>query len=599
VGTNQYSKALTYCHNILTNCVDVQEHFLSQVILADIYASMAMDAKDQDSEEAKTNWKNARDYASAALALSSEEISSINPEVMKEMRREALLIRADCENHAGQYKEAVNTNEVVRGTWPEKSGPLVRQVATILSERKEYSELMKKVESWGLENRLYWLALTDPSEFESFFHGANNMFQKAAKLTSLSEGSSDRTPVSARGTVLSDSLASMIRIYQEMIEYLGRKNQSACLRYRLACAYREVIGDDLSSKDILDTLLNGDSCYDPCIRGESELTLVGIRFDLATIIFEEFRASKGPQQKIALLNELEDIPNRRLGKALGRLELFNVGTAIIQGRMIRKVRSAPEYQEHMEKAFQTCMAALSDSVAWNDQASLIFLAKLLTCVKGLEMDAQIAISAQLSHVNTNLAQLGNEADDPDEGELSPKSPQAANGNVGGHKQFTAAKAEDASVAQAQKSDVKLRADDLKDSPKDALKDDPDSPERRPGRQEEDIMPWADICCAGCGKRCNSWAEMGPLYTCLICPLCDLCQECYDKRQALNRGDTSASWRSFCGKDHEYLKAPMPGWRGVKDGVMTIGEQPQEFKVWLEGLRDKRWGEAWAEFWKGA
>ena len=117
--------------------------------------SMAEDAKDQHSEEVKTNWKKARDYASAALALSSEEISSINPEVMKEMRWKALLIRADCENHAGQYKEAVNTNEVARGTWPEKSGPLLRRVATILNEREEYSELMKKVESWGLENRLY------------------------------------------------------------------------------------------------------------------------------------------------------------------------------------------------------------------------------------------------------------------------------------------------------------------------------------------------------------------------------------------------------------------------------------------------------------
>jgi hypothetical protein len=36
--------------------------------------------------------------------------------------------------------------------------------------------------------------------------------------------------------------------------------------------------------------------------------------------------------------------------------------------------------------------------------------------------------------------------------------------------------------------------------------------------------------------------------------------------------------SFCGKDLKYLKAPMQGWKGVKVGVMTIGEQRQEFKA---------------------
>jgi hypothetical protein len=43
---------------------------------------------------------------------------------------------------------------------------------------------------------------------------------------------------------------------------------------------------------------------------------------------------------------------------------------------------------------------------------------------------------------------------------------------------------------------------------------------------------------------------------------------------------------------------MPGWKGVKDGVMTIGEQRKEFEVWLEGLRDQRWAEARAEFLEG-
>jgi hypothetical protein len=563
---------------------------------------MAEKADDTDSEEAKTHWKSAHDYVSAVLALSSDKTSSIHPKTVKEERWRALIIRAECEKRAGQDIDAVNTYEVARDTWPEKSGPLLKDVATILSDRKEYSELMKKVQSWGLENRLYWLALTDPNQFESLLNGANIIFQKAAKLAAASDVASDRTPVSARGSVVSDSLALMIRIYEEMIEYLERKNQSACLRYRLANAYREVIGDDLSSKDILDTLLNGDSCFDPSIGTESEETLLGTRFDLALIIFEEFQASTNPQQKVALLNELEDIPNRRLGRALGRLEIFNSGTAIILGRMIRKVRSAEEYQTHMEKVFQTCVAALSDSVGWNDQSSIYILAKLLSCIPGLERDAQKAISAQVSHVDKDLAQFESEIEEPEEQELSSASPQAATVTGGkslGQEELIVGKGGDVSSAKEQMSSPNLKADDLKDSPTYVPNHNPNVLEESADEQDQDIMPWAALGCAGCLRMAGSWAEMGSLYVCLICPNCDLCQECYDKRQAMNRGDTSVSWRSFCGKDHEYLKAPMPGWKGVKDGVMRVGEEREEFKVWLQGLKDKRWKDAWVEFWKGA
>jgi hypothetical protein len=76
------------------------------------------------------------------------------------------------------------------------------------------------------------------------------------------------------------------------------------------------------------------------------------------------------------------------------------------------------------------------------------------------------------------------------------------------------------------------------------------------------------------------------HTCPICAACGLCQECYDKRQEINAGDTAASWTSFCGQDHEYLKGPIEGWKGVKDGMIRIsGEEPVAFKkrvAWFEG-----------------
>ena len=48
----------------------------------------------------------------------------------------------------------------------------------------------------------------------------------------------------------------------------------------------------------------------------------------------------------------------------------------------------------------------------------------------------------------------------------------------------------------------------------------------------------------------------------------------------------------------YVKAPVDGWRGVKNGVIRIGEEEIEFKEWLRSLKEERWPKAWENFWKG-
>lgn len=68
------------------------------------------------------------------------------------------------------------------------------------------------------------------------------------------------------------------------------------------------------------------------------------------------------------------------------------------------------------------------------------------------------------------------------------------------------------------------------------------------------------------------------------------------RQRANNSGKLDHWREFCGKDHTYIKAPVDGWKGVRNGVMRIGDERIDFKEWLRGLRDERWPRAWEEFW---
>lgn len=65
----------------------------------------------------------------------------------------------------------------------------------------------------------------------------------------------------------------------------------------------------------------------------------------------------------------------------------------------------------------------------------------------------------------------------------------------------------------------------------------------------------------------------------------------------NKGKpNTADWKGWCGKDHGYVKAPIEGWRGVKNGVLRIGEEEIDFKEWMRGLREERWPQAWESFW---
>jgi hypothetical protein len=78
--------------------------------------------------------------------------------------------------------------------------------------------------------------------------------------------------------------------------------------------------------------------------------------------------------------------------------------------MIRTIGSPVEYQQLLEKWFQTCVKGLTDTVGWNDSTSFRMLAKLLACVPGLERDSQISISCQFSITDTSVDHGDGESD---------------------------------------------------------------------------------------------------------------------------------------------------------------------------------------------
>lgn len=87
--------------------------------------------------------------------------------------------------------------------------------------------------------------------------------------------------------------------------------------------------------------------------------------------------------------------------------------------------------------------------------------------------------------------------------------------------------------------------------------------------------------------------------CLCCTASVLCQPCYDERLRRNSSPVRVGdGIDFCCDAGEYIKAPMDGWKGVRDGKIYIeNEEPIEVDIFLQQIRDK-WKRTWEEFWKG-
>jgi tetratricopeptide (TPR) repeat protein len=115
---------------------------------------------------------------------------------------------------------------------------------------------------------------------------------------------------------------------------------------------------------------------------------------------------------------------------------------------------------------------------------------------------------------------------------------------------------------------------------------------------EEINWFCDGECDGVEWKSWDGPDSGP-YSCIICYDSVICEDCYQRRQLYNSDEhAERSWRNFCGKNHRYIKGPIKGWEGIKNGVMTIeGEEPIKFRDWLDNLKEIKWKKAWEEFWE--
>ncbi|KLJ13644.1 hypothetical protein EMPG_11426 [Blastomyces silverae] len=561
-----YDEGIVACNAALGISISGAYRFRTSVVLAQMYAQLYDDEEDDESDDEEDdvsenvpdvesnsgnakkdpNQYNAIAYKTICEALSNRP-SVDDPTTEREIRlliREALLIRGDCEQAMDRLDEAVKSYGEARIICPSEilDGVSLNGITGILGEQSRFVELMENVEQWTFWERMAWLTGDEDDR--------HDMFRQAATET----GKED----------------FLIRTYGETIAYLDRSKSSAGIRWELASFYQTIKGDFEKAKPLYYKIIDGDSFINPA-TGDDDLSNLSVaQLALADIIYGEFRRAETVEKKMASMDELKRLQTRRRRAAVDDGDVYETHSSIVLVNMLRKMGPAHEFRDLLEKTFETCISSLTDDRGWNDQNSLCLLAKVLASVGGLEREAQIAFSAQFYIIDPRVQHVWSSDQESD---WSTDSEDGSNGSNA--------------------------ASDAGSGPSGSAASSAGSPTSNTGNhQDEDFAPDVDYICSGeCANDSIEGWDRGPVYLCMICPNCDLCEECYQKRQALNEDPTKNNhWRLYCGAKHWYIKGPVEGWKGIKDGYMTIGEEKIKFTDWLEEIRSSKWKRAWEQFW---
>jgi hypothetical protein len=253
---------------------------------------------------------------------------------------------------------------------------------------------------------------------------------------------------------------------------------------------------------------------------------------LADIVFEEFRAAKMVDAKAGALVELKKVVGE-VTEFFGKsFDASQSQLTIPLARMQKRLGPTADYIATLDGVFRGCIDALHDDVSWNDGASLRMLAKVLQCAAPKDEYFQHAASVAAS-CRLYILDM----------EIWKRGQETVIDGSDGDKW--------------------------------------------------DMDKGASIRCDACSKAIKSWTD-DVAYLCTYCTGTELCLACFDERAASEKS-AERPWRVICPKGHRHVKAPVQGWRGVKNGILHFETRQIKFQDWLDQVKTS-WATLWERFW---
>ncbi|RGP75727.1 nacht and tpr domain-containing [Fusarium sporotrichioides] len=362
--------------------------------------------------------------------------------------------------------------------------------------------------------------------------------------------------------VATGQVEQVIKIYEEAIKYLDNVQAGAPIRINLGFFYLMVCDDAQKTREMTDEVLDSRcNTVRYAVTGEySDYTLesaIELQSQANNILF---RDSNDPTVMTELVKAQEGLLTRPLALDVPpQSETYMFQRHLTLSRMYRKMGPAVQFERYLQGMIDTCIQRLGDKVGWNDSDSLVQLATTLNDLsqvvqngKELNRMAKILISAQFSVL------------------VAPEEEKA---------QEIAEEAEESSRPgedQSNCSSEPLDEGDLADA--------------------DDVQRWCSGICEPKVEFTRWGSSVG--YQCLTCYFCILCEECYDRLSHTSSQGTRREYPKYCEKQFGHIKAPIEGWRGVRNGsIMIEGEEPLPFDRLLQHIQDDLCKEAWKDFWR--
>lgn len=106
-------------------------------------------------------------------------------------------------------------------------------------------------------------------------------------------------------------------------------------------------------------------------------------------------------------------------------------------------------------------------------------------------------------------------------------------------------------------------------------------------EEEDLLDYELECNGSCTSPVvGRWLPGLKFYSCMDCEDTDLCVSCHAIQMDYFDRHGEGFWFKCCWARHTFLEVPIAGWRGVKDGVIRVGDKEKPYGDWLDAVKNK-------------
>ncbi|KAH6891532.1 hypothetical protein B0T10DRAFT_605777 [Thelonectria olida] len=494
--------------------------------------------------------KKANEFATKCIELLQDET------VPTPLRRAVYVTKARSEDELHDYVACTKSYQQARAVDPTNltAGNVLGEEIDVFTEDYELGQYMDTLKNWSPLERLTWMAW----KYEDLGDVRHSDLRNATVKTAEKE--------------------FVIQMYEDSIRYLDNVGGGAPLRCDLALVHLEVCENLEQARKVLDEVLDSSSTGWPyAVTEEYPESTLQRAIDIQTdILYTLFRQSTDQAIKAELLEAVEGLLTRPLALDVPpQSDTYLLQRRLVLARMYLKMGPAAKFQSTLQSVIDACLEALNDSVGWNDCYNLVFLAVALSILSEVVSDG-----AKLSRMARILASAQFSRLDPTAREDDDAKTESESGSDEGEDDW------ENSDLSGSESGSEGSGSGFED-------------EGEPPENEGDLYGVELICDGTCDPNVwFNWWGGRVAYQCLICHTGYLCEECYKNRQADNRGDPLKG-RQYCGRNHKYIKLPIEGWQGIKDGKLVLeGEDPVQFKEILRQIREELCKESWGDFWRG-